>query len=228
MKAEFDEFAQDYRDIQNQELSLTGENSFYYAHLKAKKLHEWLPFYFHGTPKNILDFGCGDGVMTEEVRKFFPHTKIYGTDPSSESIDVAQKQYPLINFKVSDTHVPYFKNQEFDVIVCAGAFHHIPFKEHAHYITELTRILSPKGCLILFELNPLNPGTAYLFKDHPMEKNATMLKPWYTKNLVSSFGKTSTMFYCFFPHFLRFLRPLEPYITKIPLGGLYATILKKS
>lgn len=228
MKAEFDQFAQNYRNDQTDGHGfLTGENSHYFAQIKAEKLKEWLPYYFKGTPKNIFDFGCGDGLMTEEIRLKFPSIKIYGADPSEESIEIAKKNYPKINFQTSTDNLKMFKKHEFDVIVCAGVFHHIPFHEHHHYIQEINRILQPNGVFIMFELNPLNPGTSYIFKDHPMEVNAKMLKPWYAKKLVSLYGKTTFKSYAFFPHILRFLRPLEKYITKIPFGGLYAIILKK-
>jgi ubiquinone/menaquinone biosynthesis C-methylase UbiE len=228
MKAEFDQFAKKYREDQTEGHSfLTGEDSHYFARYKAEKLKEWLPFYFKGTPQNILDFGCGDGMMTEEVRLRFPKTKIYGTDPSSESIDIAKKNYSKIDFQVSTDNLKMFKKHEFDVVFCAGVFHHIPFKEHQHYMKEVTRVLRPGGTLILFELNPLNPGTSYIFRNHPMEVNAKMLKPWYAKKLTTPYGKTTFKSYGFFPHFLKALRPIEPYITQIPFGGLYAIIMNK-
>ena len=228
MNAEFDKFAQNYTKDLDHNLSLTGENSTFWARYKAKKLHKWLPFYFQGIPKNILDFGCGTGVMTHEVQKLFQKSKIYGVDPSKESITIAQKQCPTINFNTSNDDLTLFKTNEFDVIFCAGVFHHIPLNQHKHYTQELYRILKKDGVLIMFELNPFNPGTTYIFNRNPIDHNAHMLKPTYGKNLFSKFGKTTCLFYGFFPHFLRFLRPLEPYITKIPLGGLYAIILKKS
>ena len=116
-------------------------------------------------------------------------------------------------------------NNMFDVIYAAGVFHHIPFNEHKEYLDELHRILKPNGLLILFELNPWNPGTSYIFHTHPMEKNAKMLTPHYAKRLTNSYGHKDTIFYCFFPHALKALRPLEKYLTNIPLGGLYGTIL---
>ena len=229
MKAEFDQFAKDYREQQTEGHSfLTGENSHYFARLKAEKLAEWLPFYFSDIPKNILDFGCGDGLMTEEIRFKFPQSKIYGVDPSEDSILIAQKNYPKITFQPSTNNLKMFKKNEFDLIVCAGVFHHIPFKEHSHYMEEINRILQPNGVFVMFELNPLNTGTSYIFRNHPMEVNAKMLKPWYAKKLTSLYGKSTFKSYSFFPRILRFLRPLEKYITKIPFGGLYAIIVKKS
>ena len=228
MKAEFDQFAKNYREVQTEGHGfLTGENSHYFARLKAEKLQEWLPSYFSGIPKNILDFGCGDGLMTEEINLKFPSTKMYGTDNSGESIEIAEKKHPHITFKTTTNNLHMFEKNMFEVIVCAGVFHHIQFSEHKDYISEITRVLKPGGVFVMFELNPLNPGTQYIFKNHPMEVNAKMLMPWYTKKLLSQYGKTTFKSYSFFPRIVSFLRPLEKYITKIPFGGLYAVILKK-
>jgi len=226
MKAEFDKFAKEYRTTHSTPLSLTGESSDFFAEYKAHKLAEWLPEFLEKKPATILDFGCGDGVMTNYVHQQFPQAKMYGCDPSPESIALAQKNFPAITFAVSGTHLPY--STPFEVIFAAGVFHHIPFEEHEAYLIELYRILAPGGILILFELNPFNPGTRYIFKHAPMDANATMLTPGYAQKLLQPYGKPCTKFYGFFPHFLRRLRWTERFLTKVPLGGLYASFLKKN
>ena len=60
-KHEFDQFADGYRTIHSNALAVTGETSEFFAEYKALKLAAWLPEFFKGQPKNILDFGCGDG-----------------------------------------------------------------------------------------------------------------------------------------------------------------------
>lgn len=228
MKAEFDQFAKNYRDDQTEGHNfLTGEDSHYFAQLKAAKLKEWLPSYFSGTPKTILDFGCGDGVMTQEVHLQFPDSEVHGADNSPESVKIAQKNYPHLTYHVSTNNLSMLDEASFDVILATHVFHHIYFNEHEHYIKELMRVLKPGGVFVFYELNPLNPGTWYIFRNHPMEVNATMLKPWYARKLVKPYGTTDFISYAFFPHFLKLFRPLEKYITKIPFGGLYTIILKK-
>ncbi len=227
MNPEFDKFANSYRAEQTKYLGPTGENSLYFAQLKAQKLQEWVQKHLPYIPNKILDFGCGDGAMTLEVKKLFPNTSLYGVDPSSESIDLAKKTVPTGFFYTSGgTTLSFFESNMFDVIYCAGVFHHIPFNEHADYFKELYRLLRQGGLLVLFELNPLNLGTQFIFIGHPMETNAKMLTPWYAKKITQTMYR-ETIFYCFFPKFLRFLRPIEKWLTKLPFGGLYATIAQK-
>jgi len=55
---EFDQFSKKYRDILDDEYSLTGESSYYFVQLKIKKLAEWF-LELLGRPFTALDFGYG-------------------------------------------------------------------------------------------------------------------------------------------------------------------------
>ncbi len=229
MKQEFDHYIEGYRSNCDKALALSGESSAFFAEYKAKKLAEWFPNQV-SSPISILDFGCGDGVMTHFVKKTFPKALVHGVDPSPKSIETAQKQFHGIQFSLScDQHSHLdFKSESLDLIFSAGVFHHIPFSMHKSYIHELTRLLKPNGHLVIFELNPLNPLTVLTFKRNPIDKHAKMMTPWYTRSLEKEYGKTTTKFYCFYPKFLSWLRRTEPFLTKLPLGALYASILQKS
>lgn len=225
---EFDQFAKKYREILDDVCSLTGETSNYFAELKINKLAEWFPELLDKS-FTALDFGCGDGLMTLLFKKKFKLASVYGVDPSPESIDVARSRCADIDFSVNSDYETTlnFDSEMFDVIVAAGAFHHIPYHMHKNYLLELTRILKKNGLLILFELNPLNPGTIIMFNRSPYETNARMLRPWETYKLARPHGGCSIKYYCFFPRLLRWFRPLEKWMTKVPFGGLYAAIIKK-
>lgn len=229
MNAEFDCYIKDYRKNLDKSLALSGESSSYFAHYKAAKLKEWLPTRV-AKVQSILDFGCGDGMMTSFVADFFPLAKVYGIDPSPDSIHVAQKSYPKLHFSVNYDEKPdiNFPNGMFDIVFAAGAFHHIPFDRHDGYAKEIFRVLKPDGCFVMFELNPFNPLTVRTFKRNPIDQNATMLAPKYARNFLRTLmpqGIIETKFYCFYPSILKYLRWSERFMTKIPCGALYATIV---
>lgn len=232
MKAEFDCYIKDFRKNHDKEMSLVGESSAFMAEFKAIKLQEWIPQRAK-TAKKIFDFGCGDGLMTSYVNQYFPQAALYGVDPSSESIKIAQELYPHLHFSVNydDKTDLEFEDNSFDLSLAVGAFHHIPFKYHEGYMHEIFRTLKPQGAFVLFELNPYNPITQFIFRRSPVEVNAKMLTPSYGYNLLKKYckpgDKITRKYYFFFPHFLRFLRPFEKYLSHLFLGGLYAIIVER-
>lgn len=228
MLQEFDNYIKNYRTNCDDALWLSGETSEYFAQYKAQKLYTWFKS-LNIEKKQILDFGCGDGLMTDYVSRIFSKTIVFGVDPSPKSISEAQKKFSHINFSISSENSTEldFDDNSFDLIFSAGTFHHIPFTLHKGYILELLRILKPEGTLVIFELNPLNPLTMYTFKHNPIDKHAKMLAPRYAYRLVEEHANVHIKFICFFPKFLKFLRFLEPLFVKIPIGALYTLTVKK-
>lgn len=226
MHSEFDNYIDKYRDNLDKALSLSRESSDFFADYKAKKLKEWLPERVIKR-RSILDFGCGDGVMTNYVSSYFPQAIVYGVDPSEKSTESAQQKFNHIQFSTNSTEDSHllFDNETFDIIFSAGTFNHVDFNHHNNYLKELVRILKRDGCIVLFELNPLNPLTVITFKRNPIDKSTKMLTPWYAYNLVKKHGKTEIKFCCFFPKIFKLFRPAERLLTKLPFGALYATIM---
>lgn len=215
-----------YRANFNKNVWLSGYESTWFAEYKVLKLKELISDLVN-KPISILDFGCGDGVMSSFVNHVFVHAEVFGVDQSAEAIEVARMAYEDVYFAVLEEKIPV-ADSSFDVVVAAEIFHHIPFKEHDYYVREMMRVLKPNGLLVLFELNPLNLMTVYRFKRNPLEGGMHMLFPWSAKKLLKQYGKIITLnFYSFFPHWLRKLYFLEQYMIKIPVGTLYAVVVQK-
>lgn len=227
IKAEFDQFSKNYRKIVDENLWISGESSEYFAEYKVRMLCQWFPEKINQNLK-ILDFGCGDGLMTEYIRRYFMYSKIYGADVSAESIKLAKEDFAGIDFSVIGGSTLDFESESFDLAVAAGVFHHIKEADQRAWVDEVFRVLKSGGIFVIFELNPLNLGTLYIFKNHPLEKNAKMLFPWRVKKLLSNFADRAMKFYCFFPNWMKFLRPIERFIAWLPLSALYAGIGKKN
>jgi ubiquinone/menaquinone biosynthesis C-methylase UbiE len=223
---EFDDFIDNYRGNADRTLSISGDSSEFFAEYKVQKMLEWLPELACGAPR-ILDYGCGDGVMTDYAKKYLPKAELVGIDPSSESIKEAKENFPGINFDVLEgTRLPYSDNV-FDVAFAAGVFHHIDFKDHALYVKELVRVVRPGGQFILFEHNPFNPLTQYIFRTNEVDRDAHMLLPSYSRRLLGGFEGIQIKYYYFFTAFASRLRWLEKRLTWLPLGALYAVIATK-
>ena len=124
-------------------------------------------------------------------------------------------------FQVSSEAIP-FNDNTFDLVFSSNTFHHITRNKHHFYTQEMHRVVKKTGMCMIIELNPLNLITNYRFKKNPIEHDARMLSPFYTKKLLQNqFGAIMTDFYSFFPQKWKRLVLLEKYLIKIPFGSLY-------
>jgi ubiquinone/menaquinone biosynthesis C-methylase UbiE len=198
-----------------------SHESIEFAQFKAQRIKELVPEYNEPGIK-ILDFGCGEGAMTNYLQEVFFQASIIGIDSSKIAIAQAQQDYPAILFKHMQNIMQDFSDNYFDLIIASEVFHHIASEEHTKNIEALMRVLKPKGTFILLELNSYNLNTFFRFKHDPEEKDNYLLSPLYTERLLKQYGPTTCYFYCFFPQWLSFLTFLEPWLIKIPLGQFYA------
>ena len=85
----------------------------------GKGLLEFVP---ENNNQSILDFGCGTGILTVQLKKLAE--VVIGVDSSESMIKWAQQQYPDIKFIVSDALALPFVEQ-FDVVFLNAVFHWI-------------------------------------------------------------------------------------------------------
>jgi 2-polyprenyl-6-hydroxyphenyl methylase/3-demethylubiquinone-9 3-methyltransferase len=100
---------------------------------------------------NVLDLGCGGGLLAESLAKQGAH--VSGVDIEPSLIEVAKlhaKQENLnIDYQVSD--ITNFKHKKFDAIVCMEMLEHV--QEPEQIIKACHRLLKPKGYLFLSTIN---------------------------------------------------------------------------
>jgi|GEM_PF-6765946 len=91
--------------------------------------------------KNILDVGCGNGLLLEKL-----NGKLVGVDFSGSMLEEASKRQPNCTYVVaSATHLP-FKDKSFDTAVCIDMLHHLPTDSaQLSAIKELIRVSSKRA-----------------------------------------------------------------------------------
>ena len=98
---------------------------------------------------NILDAGCGSGLVGIELQKY-GYTKITGADFSQEMLSlIPQSIYQKLELIDLNKKLKY-KNNLYDAITCVGTFTYGHVKAHA--LNELIRVLKKEG-LICFTIN---------------------------------------------------------------------------
>lgn len=96
----------------------------------------------------VLDVGCGTGHLTSLIKDLHPHSEVCGTDVSRTAIALGKKKYPQVELHVSDSEKELpFADNSFDLIVSGEHIAHIYNTDL--YISELKRVLKPRGVLIL-------------------------------------------------------------------------------
>jgi SAM-dependent methyltransferase len=224
---DFDDFAGDYDGTLNRALSVSGESSEYFAQGRVTWLAEQLRR-LRFTPKSAIDFGCGTGSAAPWLVKQLGLESLLGVDISEKSIEVARARHgsDRVGFTTLDRHEP---NAQVDLAFCNGVFHHIPPRERAAAVEHVWRSLRPGGVWAFWDNNPYNPGTQWIIYRLPFERDSVTVSAWEAKRMLRAgrFEIVTSSHLFVFPGFLRWFRPLEPRLARLPIGAQYLVLAKK-
>ena len=97
--------------------------------------------------EKILDIGCSSGVLTAQIAKALPKSRITGLDSYDKAIIFARAKYPKITFVVADAHKLPFGNKSFDLIICTETLEHVI--DPGKVLSEMQRVLKKNGRAII-------------------------------------------------------------------------------
>jgi len=217
---EFDCFAKSYDTTLINSLPKIAVEDEYFSEYKVSYIAKKIQV----EPIKILDFGCGIGRSLPWLEKYFASAELWGYDPSELSLERAQVVSPkakLVN------QLDKLSAEKFDIILAANVFHHIPKSEQLFALEQCRQLLAKSGVMYIFEHNPNNPVTRWVFERCVFDIDAEMVLPCDALYMgeVSGFRKIDLEYTLFFPRPLRMLRFLERWISKIPLGAQYCVRL---
>ncbi len=218
-KVDFDNFAGKYENILDKQLDFFGEENSYFAEYKVKIIKDTLGSH----PSDILEFGCGIGRNLKYVTEMFPGSKINACDISAKSLSIASKENPSVNiFLLNENEISKY-SETFDLIFISCVFHHIKPSERKDSARSIYKMLKKNGAVYIFEHNPYNPVTRHIVNTCPWDTDAILLNMKESVKLLESSGLeiSEKNYSLFFPASLKFLRPVENYLGKVPLGGQY-------
>jgi SAM-dependent methyltransferase len=223
----FDDFAEDYESALQRGLSLSGEGADYFARGRIAWLAGRLA-QLGQRPRSVLDFGCGVGASTPLFAELLGVEEIVGVDTSAASLDRARR---LNAGRPARFLLPsnLAGGADIDLAYSNGTFHHIEPSQRREAIGCVGRTLRPGGLFALWENNPWNPGTRWVMRRIPFDRDAIPLSAREAVRLLSSCGfdvlRVDHLF--LFPRFCRWLRPLERWACGLPLGAQYQVLGRK-
>jgi ubiquinone/menaquinone biosynthesis C-methylase UbiE len=110
-----------------------------------------------GSPRHILDLGCGTGSQTLALKKAFPRAAVTGLDLSPFMLSVAEHKAQqgnlTIQWRSGLAEATGFPDQQFDLITAALLFHETPPAISQRILQEAFRLLTPGGQLLILDGN---------------------------------------------------------------------------
>ncbi|MBK8442997.1 MAG: class I SAM-dependent methyltransferase [Sphingobacteriales bacterium] len=146
------------------------------GYVSAKEVYEWTKDYL---PHNasVLEWGCGVARIVRHLKTISnSNFKIFACDINNEMIVWNKNNIDDVEFKTIEYEPPtdYVKNT-FDLVYGLSVFTHIEGSKQKDWITEISRILKPKG-IFLFTTH----GTNYFDKLSDAQMSELNLNGFYT------------------------------------------------
>lgn len=110
-----------------------------------------------GSPRRILDLGCGTGTTTLMVKRRFPEAEVIGLDLSPYMLVVADHKARAAHLPITFNHGNAtgtgLPDQAFDVVCASLLFHETPAAVAKTILQESFRLLSPGGQILILDGN---------------------------------------------------------------------------
>lgn len=225
--AYFDDYAAEYDASLDLGISVSGENKRYFARGRVEWLWRCLRR-LGEKPNTVFDFGCGVGSSISYLLDMPDVQSVAGIDASAKSLEIGRKNFSLERVKMIALE-DYRPERHFDLGFCNGVFHHIPLDEREAAIKLIFDSLRPGGLFSFWENNPWNPGTRYVMKRIPFDRDAVTLSARQARRLIESIGFEIVRvdFLFIFPRSLRWLRRVESLLSQVPLGAQYQILCRR-
>ena len=132
-----------------------------------------------GAIPRALEIGCGTGIGSRLIMKYFSPEKLISIDGNDELIAVAcrKRACDAVEYSTQNIRALPFEDDQFDAVFDLADLHNS--EDWREGLRELTRVLKPGGLLILEEitLDTFTHAAGKLFRrlaEHPYESMMTV------------------------------------------------------
>ncbi|MGH9420370.1 MAG: class I SAM-dependent methyltransferase [Thermoanaerobaculia bacterium] len=96
---------------------------------------------------SLIDLGCGNGQLLDEIARRFPQMKLAGIDLSENQLQENRERHPSIAWMAADLQKPVEASDRFDVVVASEIIEHLDQPEAL--LRNAALLARPGGMLIL-------------------------------------------------------------------------------
>ena len=148
-------------------------------------------------PKNILDLGCGNGVVTSKIIPKFPNASYILLDASQEMLNLCKEQFKKYHVEYIESYFQdfTFKENHLDLIVAGFSLHHCDSKEKKVLFKKIFTSLKSGGIFLCSDL--------MIHKSHP--QHAVLKDKW--RNFVYKTFPSGDKWKWLMEHYNQFDKP---------------------
>ena len=140
---------------------------------------------------NILEVGCGVGLLSVQLKKIYSHANLFGTDISEGCIKEATQRAgdAKTQFLVTDMS-DFNPTEKFDLVLFADVLEHIPVENHFAIFKKLSACTN-KNCVVAINI----PHPSYLEWQIKYQTEALQIidQPLHLPLLIDSIYKNGFM-----------------------------------
>ena len=115
----------------------------------GETIEEVIRFVVTHCPRNgrVLDLMCGPGMVLAEIRRQRPDIDLVGVDIEPGFLEYARRHCQGARFVRADV-LRWKSRRTFDVVICTGGIHHLPYQKQSTLIRRMSSLLKSSGWCI--------------------------------------------------------------------------------
>ena len=105
----------------------------------------WVP----SDATSLLDIGCNAGELLAYCGAVYPAIRLSGVEINPDALEKARENLPAADLQHASAEALPFPDASFDCVTCIEVLEHIPSNLRSKALSEMRRVLRPRGRLVL-------------------------------------------------------------------------------